>query len=383
MSLVSKSQNQPATHTSPCPRSGLRVGIALLALVNVGSAWAEPQLGRYCSMTWPTGGWSLAWYANLTDDPCAHIKKNSDPGGTVQRAGLWSVAGVNNVVARCGTDAGWVQLGAAPGDKPFSFTHKLAADAKQKHCVFTAAPREMPIFKSPYPVSTKVSPGTGFDFARGKAFILNVAKEFGGAGEVSGATKVDWKGRDKSAIAYIDDHDGWDINMPTGTKMLAVAGGKVLEARFRDTADCKTKSQGEIFIQHTASGGKGTQQYDEQFVSFYAHVSKISVKKGDTVTQGQQIGLSGDTGCSSGPHLHFGAFRISNAASYYRFPIQINTDFSPGKDQNSANLWQVPTEPHGFYPKAGFDPWAWKSYPLGALSVMLWESGQAPATGDW
>jgi len=41
------------------------------------------------------------------------------------------------------------------------------------------------------------------------------------------------------------------------------------------------------------------------YVSKYAHLSQTSVSTGDTVTRGQQIGLSGSTGYSTGPHLHY------------------------------------------------------------------------------
>ena len=88
-------------------------------------------------------------------------------------------------------------------------------------------------------------------------------------------------------------------------------------------------------------------------------------------------------GGSTGPHLHFGTFRLTNTASKLVYPFVINTSFGPGQDQNSANGYQIAIEPHGFYPTAGFDPWAWRAYPWGALSLYLWDAGAAPPNGSW
>src|SRR5687768_1648562 len=56
--------------------------------------------GNYCSVTYPSGGWALVTSPTHISDPCGDILRSS-PGGTIQRAGLWSVNGDNNVLTRC------------------------------------------------------------------------------------------------------------------------------------------------------------------------------------------------------------------------------------------------------------------------------------------
>lgn len=83
-------------------------------------------------------------------------------------------------------------------------------------------------------------------------------------------------------------HTGIDLAMPTGSPVLASDGGKVVFAGNQS-------SYGKlIVIDH---GGN--------MESYYAHNSKLLVKKGDKVFKGQKIALSGNSGRSTGPHLHF------------------------------------------------------------------------------
>lgn len=82
-------------------------------------------------------------------------------------------------------------------------------------------------------------------------------------------------------------HQGLDFRVPTGTPVSAANRGQVILARplFLE-GDC-------VVIDH----GQG-------LLTLYLHLSKFSVKEGDTVEKGQQIGFSGGTGRATGPHLH-------------------------------------------------------------------------------
>lgn len=100
-------------------------------------------------------------------------------------------------------------------------------------------------------------------------------------------------GRNSSGFGYRSFrgggyHYGIDWATPTGTTIYASSGGTVTRSGWSSSYGyC-------IYIQHPAG-----------IETRYAHNSKLLVKVGQTVSQGQAIALSGNTGDSSGPHLHF------------------------------------------------------------------------------
>ncbi|MFC8392389.1 MULTISPECIES: M23 family metallopeptidase [unclassified Streptomyces] len=88
-------------------------------------------------------------------------------------------------------------------------------------------------------------------------------------------------------------HSGQDYAVPTGTTVMAAHGGTVVKAGPNGAGDGPAYGNA-IVIKH----GNGT-------YSQYAHLSQVNVKAGQVVKTGQKIALSGNTGNSSGPHLHF------------------------------------------------------------------------------
>ncbi|MBT33913.1 MAG: hypothetical protein CMO01_29980 [Thalassobius sp.] len=84
-------------------------------------------------------------------------------------------------------------------------------------------------------------------------------------------------------------HRGIDFKAPKGTEIYAAAGGTIILAELSD------KLYGnQIKIRHS----DGT-------ITGYSHMNDLDVKKGDTVKKGEKIGTVGNTGLSTGPHLHF------------------------------------------------------------------------------
>ncbi|MFI9029079.1 M23 family metallopeptidase [Streptomyces sp. NPDC053560] len=88
-------------------------------------------------------------------------------------------------------------------------------------------------------------------------------------------------------------HSGQDFVVPTGTEVKAAHEGTVVKAGPNGGGDGPAYGNA-IVIKH------GDRTYTQ-----YAHLSKIQVQVGQKVSAGTQIGLSGSTGNSTGPHLHF------------------------------------------------------------------------------
>ncbi len=87
-------------------------------------------------------------------------------------------------------------------------------------------------------------------------------------------------------------HTGVDYAAPTGTPVISVADGVVTESSYQG-----------------AYGNMVVVQHNARQSTVYAHLSRMNVKRGQAIKQGDIIGAVGTTGLSTGPHLHF-EFRI-------------------------------------------------------------------------
>jgi murein DD-endopeptidase MepM/ murein hydrolase activator NlpD len=83
-------------------------------------------------------------------------------------------------------------------------------------------------------------------------------------------------------------HTGLDFQATVGTPILAAAGGVVVTQEF-----------------HPEYGNMIEVDHGKDLITRYAHTSRVYVKKGDLIKRGQRIADVGNTGRSTGPHLHF------------------------------------------------------------------------------
>lgn len=112
-------------------------------------------------------------------------------------------------------------------------------------------------------------------------------------------------------------HEGIDFVADVGTRVIASAGGVVTTAEF-----------------HPQYGNLIEIDHGNDFSSRYAHLSKSLVKAGQIVKRGQLVGVSGNTGRSTGPHLHFEVRYkgvAQNPSRFLQSATQLALDSSPGE----------------------------------------------------
>jgi murein DD-endopeptidase MepM/ murein hydrolase activator NlpD len=110
-------------------------------------------------------------------------------------------------------------------------------------------------------------------------------------------------------------HNGIDIAIPTGTAVMPIAAGVVVYSGTR-----------------SGYGNTVIVEHDNGVVTLYAHNSQLLVSAGQFVTAGSTLALSGSTGRSTGPHLHFEAWQAGT---------NVTEAFLPGSTHKLSDLTLV------------------------------------------
>jgi murein DD-endopeptidase MepM/ murein hydrolase activator NlpD len=184
-------------------------------------------------------------------------------------------------------------------------------------------PEDWPAPAAPFLVrpTEKVVPVTSF-FDHSGPFLTRNAEA--GITTYWGRTETD------RSFAY-NGHDGWDYAGAPPDRAVAAAAGEVVFAGNADDG-CNTRA---VVIDH----GNG-------YRTLYWHLHRVDVEIGQRVAAAERIGVIGNTGCSTGPHLHFGVQYLGR-----------NTD------------------PYGWC-GPGEDPW--RAHPAGGVSGWLWADRPSP-----
>jgi len=127
-----------------------------------------------------------------------------------------------------------------------------------------------------------------------------------------------------------------DFNMREGTPVHAARGGIVARTEGSHSKGCWRSGCGKyanyIVILH-----------DDWTTGEYYHLQKhgVLVEVGDRVVAGQQIGLSGNTGNTTMPHLHFGVYRATPWGKFQSIPVQFNSADGPVRKPRSGGRYQA------------------------------------------
>lgn len=131
-------------------------------------------------------------------------------------------------------------------------------------------------------------------------------------------------------FVYYDGHNGYDYNL-WYQPVYAAAAGKVIFAglEYRDAPD---HGYGYMVMVNHYHG----------YITLYGHFSKLLVKRGQRVKRGQELGISGNSGHSSGPHLHFTVFHNCTPTDPYGWSGGGDDPLMTYQNETSTYLWLRP-----------------------------------------
>lgn len=188
----------------------------------------------------------------------------ADSGATVEDTGLTEMVAADQIADQIADQAAAQQQEAAEAVAKA----KAEAEAKRKAEARAKAARE-----------AKERAARDAERKRLNTFVAPISGSYVSTGYKTGG-----------AIWSSGSHTGIDFHAASGTTVHAVGSGTVVEAGWGG-----------------AYGNNVVIKMNDGSYTQYGHLSSIGVSVGQRVTPGQQIGLSGSTGNTTGPHLHFEA----------------------------------------------------------------------------
>lgn len=135
----------------------------------------------------------------------------------------------------------------------------------------------------------------------------------------------EWGTRVNPVLLRTQSHTGIDFGVPSGTPIYAPADGVA------------------YFTNNGYNGGYGIMvklEHSFGFATFYAHLSRIVVQKGEFVRRGQLIAYSGNSGRSTGPHLHYEVRHLSQDLNPRAFVEWTMRDYTKIFEKEKNIRWQ-------------------------------------------
>lgn len=244
-----------------------------------------------------------------------------------------------------------------PGSPPVGLTlQPISAQAPaQLACHGKSHPTSPPFLQSPYNGWTSVASFVDHDSpdytVDGTIVLANGLKATAADGQASDYFPAYWSPTLRQFINY-DGHNGYDLEL-SYQPVLAAGDGTVEYAGWNSPDPSAGYGQMVIINHHNG------------YATLYGHLSNLEVKTGDKVIAGQEIGISGSTGHSSGPHLHFSVFHDCQVTDPYGWTGQGRDPLRDFNGERAAYLWLPGRDPLLLNPPPG-----WPTYPLSSRITL-------------
>lgn len=210
-----------------------------------------------------------------------------------------------------------------------------AAAPAQLQCTGKSRPVATPFLSSPFAGWSEINSFVDHDLpdysVDGKIILANGMTALASAGQESDFFPAYWSPDLRQYVNY-DGHNGYDFGI-SYQPVLAAAAGTVEYAGWNSPDPSAGYGQMVLINHHNG------------YVTLYGHLSQLQVTTGDKVTAGEQIGISGTTGNSSGPHLHFSVFHNCQVTDPYGWTGSGPDPLKSFDGETSAYLWLSGRDP--------------------------------------
>lgn len=231
------------------------------------------------------------------------------------------------------------------------YTSQVAAQAPaQLTCTNKHAATADPFLVAPFQGWTDINSFVDHDLpdyaVDGRIILANGLIADASEGQESDFFPAYWSPALRQFVSY-DGHNGYDFGI-SYQPVLAAAAGTVMFAGWNGPSPADGYGQMILINHHNG------------YVTLYGHLSKLEVQQGDRVTAGQEIAISGDTGRSTGPHLHFSVFHNCAVTDPYGWTGPGVDPLETFNGERSHYLWLPGHDPLVLNP-----PPKWPAYPAG------------------
>lgn len=254
---------------------------------------------------------------------------------------------------------------AGPAGLDLTVDPSTAQAPAQLICRGSDRARSGPFLVSPYGGWTDVVSFVDHDLpdyeVDGKIVLANGLTATAGDGSSSDFFPSYWSPQLRQYVNY-DGHNGYDFDI-SYQPVLAAAAGTVTFAGWNESDPYAGYGQMVLINHHNG------------YVTLYGHLSELDVHKGERVAAGQRLGISGTTGHSSGPHLHFSVFHNCHVTDPYGWTGHGKDPLAGFNGERSGYLWLPGHDPLLLNPPPG-----WPAYPSGVrVSLPSLEGSRIPS----